>query len=104
MKQTVNQSQFASAFHQMGRENNFSHKGLLALFDYFEQCEKDCGTEIVLDVIAICCEFNELDFETIKQEYSNLEIETIEDLREYTQVILVDDESDENPTIIYQCF
>ncbi len=104
MKQSVNKSEFTSAFHNMGRENNFSHKGLLALFDYLEQYEEDCGTEIELDVIALCCDYNENDFETIKKDYSNLNIETIEDLREHTQVIMVDDETDENPTIIYQAF
>lgn len=104
MKQTINQTQFTSAFHNMGRDNNFSHKGLLALFDYLEQYEQDCDTEIELDVIALCCEYNEQDLETIKKEYSNLNIETIDDLREHTTVIMVDDEADENPTLIYGAF
>ena len=104
MYQSVNKSEFTSAFYNIGRGDNFSHKGLQALFDYLEQYEEETDTRIELDVIALCCDYSESDFETIKKDYSNLEIETIDDLREHTQVIMVDDESDENPTIIYQQF
>jgi hypothetical protein len=58
MKQTVSQYDFTDAFHKM-RPDNFSNAGLIAMFDYFEQMDNDCGTETELDVIAICCEFTE---------------------------------------------
>jgi hypothetical protein len=54
MKKTVYKSDFIEAF-QAVRPDQFSRAGLSALYDYFE----DCGQEIELDVIAICCEFTE---------------------------------------------
>ena len=58
MKQTIDNYDFKKAFQDI-RPNSFSHDGLEALFDWFEQFEDDTGEEIELDVIAICCEFNE---------------------------------------------
>lgn len=104
MKQTVNEHDFIDAFRIMDRKENFSYEGRKALFNYFEEIEQDCGNEIELDVIAICCEYSEDSFEDIKANYSNLNIETIEDLREHTQVVWVDDETSDNPTVIYQVF
>lgn len=75
-----------------------------ALFDYLEQYEEDCGTEFELNVIELCCTYNEEAFCDIKKNYSNLNIETIDDLREHTTVIYVSDEDDSNPTVIYQIF
>ena len=59
MKQDVNKSQFADAFRSAGRQDQFSHAGLNALFDYLENLGDDIGEEIELDVIALCCEYSE---------------------------------------------
>ncbi len=59
MKQSINFSQFVDKFNDYNRSDNFSYDGLKALFEYFEQYEDDCGLEVELDVIAICCEFTE---------------------------------------------
>ena len=63
MKQAVNQYAFEQAFRACGRfggdNDNFSYEALQLLFDWFEQYEDDCGTEIDLDPIAICCDFTE---------------------------------------------
>ena len=40
----------------------FSHEGYEALIDLFD------GSDTELDVIAICCDFSEQDFETIARE------------------------------------
>lgn len=61
MKQTINEYQFIQAFRDCGRHEQFSRPGLVALFEYLEQLEQDCGTEIELDPIAICCDFSEHD-------------------------------------------
>ena len=61
MKQTINFSQFIDAFASYGRKDQFTYNGLKALFDYLEQFEGDCGEEVELDVIALCCEFSEHD-------------------------------------------
>jgi len=73
----------------MGRENSFSYEGKKALFDYLEQLEEDCDMEIELDVIALDCEYVEYaDFAELQGDYDN--IDSIEKLRDYTQVIELD--------------
>jgi hypothetical protein len=59
MKTTITETTFKDAFTKANRGDNFSYEGLSALFDYFEQIEQDCGIDIELDVIAICCEYSE---------------------------------------------
>ena len=61
MKTSVNFSDFCDAFCAAGRNDSFSYDGKRALFDWLEQYEEDCGTEVELDVIALCCEFTEYD-------------------------------------------
>ena len=65
MKQTINLSDFRSAFYNMDRKDNFSYEGLEVLFDYFEECDPDYE----LDVIGLCCEFAEADPATIAKDY-----------------------------------
>lgn len=59
MKQVISEFGFRDAFRDCGRHEQFSYDALNALFEYFEQYEEDCDTEIELDAIAICCEFTE---------------------------------------------
>lgn len=95
MKQTITETMFKDAFVRMGRQDNFSYDGLSALFDYLTDLEKDTGEEMDLDVIAICCDYHELDIEQARQEYSNI-LEGVDDedvqdvLAEYTSVIDID--------------
>ena len=69
MKQTVNNSDFHDAFHKAGRDSQFSYEALNLLFDYFEEVESDCGQEIELDVIAICCDYTEMTIFEVLQNY-----------------------------------
>jgi hypothetical protein len=64
MKRTINQIDFAQAFKDYGRENQFTIKALDILFDFLEQIENDSNEQIELDVIAICCDYTE---NTIKE-------------------------------------
>ena len=50
MKNTVNFYEFSRWFEEH-RPNNFSRAGLQSLFDYLEEYEKDCDTEIEFDPI-----------------------------------------------------
>jgi len=68
MKQTIGLSQFQDAFNAI-RPNNFSYEGLEQLFNYFESYEDDTGEQIELDVIAICCEYQESTIEDIVNSY-----------------------------------
>jgi len=58
MKQSINKYQFIDSFTAI-RPENFSYAGLSALFEYLESYEDDTGTEIELDVIALCCDYTE---------------------------------------------
>ena len=69
MKQTINLYDFERAFSQMDRQDQFTYDGKKALLEYLEQYEEDCGEEIELDVIALCCEYSE--YESADQAASN---------------------------------
>lgn len=81
MYQTVSQWDFVRAFDNMGRGNNFSQDGRIALFDYLTELESDTGSDIELDVISICSDFSEYpNLDALKEEYSHLlEDEEFED-------------------------
>jgi hypothetical protein len=56
---TVTQSMFRDEFVRMGRKDQFSYEALGAMYDALIELEEDCGSEMELDVIAICCEYSE---------------------------------------------
>ena len=92
MKQSINKSQFAAAVMSI-RPDNFSRRGLVALFDYLEDYEESTGEELELDVIALCCEFSE--FENLEefQENYGAGYADMDDIQDATTVIQIDSES-----------
>ena len=86
---------FEKEFRDYGREGNFSYEGLRALFDYLEQYETDCNTEIELNVIAICCDYTEDSIQNIADNYGieGDREEILETLMYNTQVIEVDEDN-----------
>ena len=85
MKTTVNQTDFLDAFKKL-RPDNFSYEGLESLYNYLTDYEQDTGTEIELDVIALCCDYSEYkDLEEYKQNYSS--INSIKDIQDATMYI-----------------
>jgi len=65
MKTTVYFSEFCDYFHKI-RPDNFSYQGLRVLYDYLE----DIDSDFELDVIGLCCDFSESDYQTIATDYS----------------------------------
>ena len=65
MKQTINLSQFRDEFNAI-RPNQFSYDALELIYDYLEECDPD----FELDVIAICCDFEESDYRDVFNTYS----------------------------------
>ena len=63
-----NASEFRNQFVAYNRDN-FTHEAYELLFDYFEDCDPD----MVLDVISICCDYNESDAQTIAADYNIVE-------------------------------
>jgi len=94
MKLTVTLNDFESAFKRIGRGEQFSYEGLVALFEYLEQLESEMGEEIEFDVIGLCCEYTEYDnFKIFQDEHSHMEYKCIEDVENDTIVIPIDKES-----------
>lgn len=89
--QTIGLWDFRDAFRRADRLQNFSREGLEVLFDYLEELSDSIGQPVELDVIALCCEYSEDDWETIAAQYSieldddAEEDEKIETVREYLQ-------------------
>ena len=70
MKQTINKSQFRDAFLTWDTySKNFSYEGLGLLYDGLEDLANDTGEEYELDVVAICCEFEEFNYDYIASLY-----------------------------------
>jgi hypothetical protein len=78
MKTTVSRYDFERAFVDADRKENFSYEGLNALFDYLEDYEEQTGEEIELDVIALCCDYNEDTPDDIIANYS-IDVEGLDD-------------------------
>ena len=82
MKDIIRHYQFTDEMVKHG----FSYEGSKALFDYFEQYEEDCETEIEFDPIAFRCDFTE--YENLKEVKENYQdIKNLDDLRDHTTVI-----------------
>lgn len=101
MKQTINRGQFIDQFARMERNDNFSYKGKVALFEYFKEYEESTGEEIELDIIAIYCEYTE--YENIEEFHTNYDADNYPDMdsiRDYTQVITWSDTPESDGFII----
>jgi hypothetical protein len=74
MKITVTEQIFLDEFRNSSRADQFSREALVAIFNYITEAEGD--SEIELDVIAICCEYVEVensDTDELK-DYSNCDV------------------------------
>ena len=86
MKQTITENQFVDEV--VGDDyNTLSYEGARALFEYIEDYEDSCDTEIEFDVVAIRCEWTE--YENIEEVLKDYDIDNLDDLRDSTSVIEV---------------
>ena len=83
---TVTFSVFCDAFVKADRGNSFSYKGKRALFDYLEELSVQCEKDFELDVIALCCDYNEDDYSEIAHNYS-IDLSDCEDEDEKIEVV-----------------
>ena len=108
MKQTINFYDFERAFKDL-RPDNFSYAGLRVLYDYMIDYEESCGEEWELDVIGLCCDFNESELDEIITDYS-VDISDCEDQSERLTTVLdylIENTSyvgETDTTIIYGAF
>jgi len=106
MKTTVNFYDFKREFKAI-RPNNFTDEGLIILWEYLEEYEESTGEELELDVIALCCDYNEDEPQDIALNYdidTTSEEEPLYIVKDYlhqnTSVIGITPSG----TIIYQVF
>jgi len=86
MYQTINSYDFETAFNKAGRKDQFSYDGKKVLFDYLEAYEDETGEKVELDVIALCCEYEESSVTDIAANY-NIDIEGLDE-REALDTVL----------------
>ena len=106
MYQSINKSEFHSAFHRMDRGSQFSYEGLDILFDALERYELENGQPFELDVIALCCDFSEDSVDIIRGSYSHM-LEDDTDIEEFLNDntwVLGSHEKDGSKYFIYQQF
>ena len=84
MKTTISVYDFRQAFHDMGRGEQFSYDGLRVLFECLEEYEDSTGSEVELDVVALCCEYSEEMPEDVAKNYG---IELEDDGNELNNVL-----------------
>lgn len=110
----INVYQFRDEFTLANRKDNFSYEGLGILFEYLEQVEEDTGEPIELDVIALCCDYNEETWSDVARNYSidlnDADPESEDYMEQCKQIIL--DYLNENTAVcgydddivVYACF
>lgn len=109
MKTTVYFNDFRDAFRTFNRLDNFSREGLETLFDWLMEYEASTGEETELDVVALCCNFNEDHYEDIAQNY-DIDIEGLTEgkAKQHVMDYLCDNTSVVGETssgsILYQVF
>lgn len=89
MKTTVTFCDFCDAFRNADRNENFSYEGKRALFDYLEEYEESSGDELELDVIAICCDYTEADWQEIADDY-RIDLSDCDDDDDEKQAVVVE--------------
>ena len=78
MKMNVELADFVRAFEVAGRGYQFTQAGFEALYNHLRDIERDTGEETVLDVVTLCCEWEELTPIEVVDEYGHL-VERAED-------------------------
>lgn len=79
---------FEDEFRGYNRENQFTRKGLKALYDLIEELSYSTAEPYHLDVIGLCCDFTE--YESIEQALTEYGLEDFDELEEKTQAIPLD--------------
>ena len=111
---TFNEYDFINEFKAYDRMDNFSLQGLRILFNALEEMAIDCQINIEMDVIALCCEYNE---DTIADIISNYDIDVsdcidTDDFIETVEEYLLDntflcgsyEDEEHDKVFIYQAF
>ena len=99
---TLCESEFIDEFTAYNRKDNFSYYSKQALFEYYENYSYNVDEPYELDIIAICCEWNECTTidETIN-EYSHI-VEPFDLETEYREDNEISTELDDNGMFVVE--
>ena len=86
MHRTITFSMFCDAFRDADRNENFTYEGKRCLFDYLEDYEDSTGCPVELDIIALCCEFDEAPWQAIVEGY-HIDLSDCEDDDERVETV-----------------
>lgn len=83
----VNFDMFLNSFSDNYKQN-FTYEGKKVLFEYLENYgENVTGEPLMLDMIAICCEYTE--YENFEELQKNYNVQSMEELEDNTTVLLI---------------
>jgi hypothetical protein len=89
MKTTIQLHDF---IHCDALKDNFSYDGRVALFEFLEQYEEDCGRELDFDPAAIRCDFTEYaNIQEFWADYDRYQYQCMPDIEDNTSVIYIPD-------------
>ena len=100
MYQTINFSSFMTAFKAHDRQDQFSYDAQRLLFDYLEEREDDIGKPIELDVIALCCEYEEASVAEVIASIASYDIDIPADSDEDAERLVVMEYLEAHTTVI----
>lgn len=103
--QTINFAyQFETAFKDAGRGDQFSWEGLKALFTWLEECSEATGEDVDLDIVALCCDYNECEsIEEFMDQYgkqSDIDMQEFSEANESEQLEMIRDYLDGCTSVI----
>ncbi len=88
---TFDENDFINEFKAYNRMDNFSYKGLRVMFDALNELAQDCQMAIEMDVIALCCDYNELSIDDVISDYDiDLSDESYDDKEDLVMEYLSD--------------
>jgi len=68
----INEANFEEAFARMDRDC-YSHEGYKYLYDFYEEISQAQEKDVELDVVAVCCDWNEYEnFSRLDDDYHYL--------------------------------
>ena len=98
MYQRITFFDFCDAFWRADRAEQFSYEAKRALFEHLEQLEDDTGEKIELDVVGLCCEYEEL---TVEEVISNYGLDDSDCYDDEAYFNLARDYLNDNTTVIW---
>ena len=105
MKTTLSLYDFQNVFANSSRSAQFTNEWIEAIFNYLTEYEDSTGTELELDIIAICCDFTEYEnLEAFQKEHDKEDYPDFDSIEDSTTVLYTWNYQDEYTPFVIQSF